>query len=140
MLLQQAFPQHGRRNDLRYLPPKGTLSPNFEKLKADKCIQAETDSLRDLFAILMGLTGCNPCNGCPVWERQGPACKAFQNNHSAYASWKSEHDEEIKEAVTPRNAPRGHKFDGMSMKQIATELGISLGEARRRKMEGTLFI
>ena len=139
MLLEEAFPQTGRRNDRRYLPPVGRLAYDFPKLQADKCIQAETDSLRELFGMLMGMTGCNPCNGCPVWERKGPDCKAFQNNHSAYLAWKSEHDAEIKAQVAPHNAPDGHKFAGKNMKQIAAELGISLGEARRRKIEGTLF-
>jgi hypothetical protein len=140
MLLEQAFPRSKKRfEDGRYLPPTGTISADFDQLKADGCIQAETDSLRDLFSMLMSMSGRNPCDGCPVWGRKGPGCIAFQNHHSAYISWKKAHDEEIRANGTPKNAPDDHKFAGMNMKQIAAELGISLGEARRRKMEGTLF-
>ena len=140
MLLEQAFPRGVRGWEKgRYLPPVGILSHNFDLLKADGCIQAETDSLRELFHMLMSATGHNPCNGCPVWDRKGPDCKAFQKHHSSYLAWKQTHDKEIEQNRTPQNAPEGHRFAGMNMKQIAAALGISLGEARRRKMEGTLL-
>jgi hypothetical protein len=105
MLLEQAFPQSKERfRDGRYLPPVGTLSADFDQLKSGGCIQAETDSLRQMFYALMGLTGRNPCAGCPVWERKGPKCVAFQNYHSAYISWKKAHDEEVRLNGTPKNA------------------------------------
>jgi hypothetical protein len=140
MLLEQAFPKGVRGAERgRWLPPKGTLSSDFDMLQADGCIQAEMKSLRAMFAMLMSLSGRNPCDGCPVWDRQGPQCKAFQKHHSAYISWKHSHDAEIAEKITPCNAPDGHRFASMNMKQIAKELGISLGEARRRKQAGTLI-
>ena len=140
MLLEQAFPQGVRGSERgRYLPPVGILGHDFNLLKEAGCIQAENDSMREMFHMLMGATEHNPCNGCPVWDRKGPDCKAFQKHHSAYISWKHSHDAEIAEKITPCNAPDGHRFASMNMKQIAKELGISLGEARRRKQAGTLI-
>ncbi len=140
MQLEQAFPRGTMGSDRgRWLPPRGILGGNFATLRDSGCIQAENDSLRDLFLGLMAMTGCNPCNGCPVWDRVGPGCKAFQEHHTAYLGWKQTHDEEIQLAITPRNATQDSKFAGMNMKQIAAALGISINEARRRKMAGTLF-
>jgi hypothetical protein len=91
-----------------------------------------------MFYMLHAATGSNPCNGCPRWEKIGPECKAFQLCHWAYAKWKFEHDKEIASHGTPANVPSGHKFEGMSIKAIAAELGVSMNEVRRRKMAGTL--
>jgi hypothetical protein len=140
MLLEQAFPKGTRGAERgKYFPPKGTLGDDFYALKDSGCIQAENDSLKSMFSVVMSMTLRNPCNGCPVWDRKGPGCVAFQKHHSAYLHWKKEHDAEIAYNTTPQNAPSGHKFEGMNMKKIASELGISLGEARRRKSAGTLF-
>ena len=139
MLIEQAFPRERKYRQERYLPPKGRLSNDFEGLMGAGCIQAENEGLRVIFGLLMVETNMNPCNGCPVWDRQGPQCKAFQQYHSAYRAWKTAHDEQIRAVTTPQNAPAGHPLEGKTMKQIAEALSISLSEARRRKQAGTLF-
>lgn len=139
MLIEQAFPKERKYHQERYLPPKGKLANEFESLMDAGCIQAENEGLRVIFGLLMVETNMNPCNGCPVWEQRGPQCKAFQLHHSAYRAWKTAHDEQIHTAVSPQNAPAGHRFEGKNMKQIAEALSISLSEARRRKQAGTLF-
>jgi hypothetical protein len=90
----------------------------------------------------MKVTCSNPCNGCPTWADIGPKCGCFQQYHVAWAR----HQEALKvkaeadkAAVTPHNAPEGHAFADMNMKQIAEVLGVSLSEARRRKAAGTLL-
>lgn len=38
----------------------------------------------------------------------------------------------------PNNVPTGHRFAGKTIREIASILNISLGEARRRKAAGAL--
>lgn len=139
MLLEQMFKKYAAG----YVPPLGTLSGSFEEMKTAGCIQADFDSRT--FTELMGFTGNNVCDGCPVWRIQGPVCKAFQQYHSAYTAWKDLNKKEAELKIlnekekSPNNAPIGHPLFGKSMKQIAAALNISLSEARRRKQAGTLF-
>jgi len=93
------------------------------------CIQAENEALRPMFYSLMTLTQNNPCAGCPVWTDNGPNCKAFQKHHTAFQA--------ARQATTPHNVPSG-PFMGMSIRQIAQQLGVSISEVRRRKVAGTL--
>ena len=123
----------------QYLPPRGLLKATFEQAQAAGCIQAIDQKV---FDGLMKVTCNNPCNGCPQWADGGPKCGAFQQYHLAWAR----HQEALKNkaeadkaAVTPHNAPAGHPFAKMNMKQIAQELGVSLSEARRRRAAGTLL-
>ena len=123
----------------QYLPPRGLLKGTLEQLKEAGCIQTVDEKV---FKGLMKATVSNPCNGCPVWAEGGPKCGAFQSYHTSWAR----HQEALKAklvadkaAVTPHNAPEGHVFADMNMKQIAETLGVSLSEARRRKAAGTLL-
>lgn len=123
----------------QFASPTGTISATREELQQAGCINAEDATM---FAFIMQKTANNPCNGCGQWHSDGPACKAFQAHHSAYKRFlqsEASRKAEQKEAVTPHNAPEGHPFAKMNMKQIAEALGISKNEAVRRKQAGTLL-
>lgn len=122
----------------RYVDPIGRLEGTFEQLMEAGCIQAENREMEPIFYALMVATKKNPCDGCPVWGDKGPACVAFQQYHSAYYCAEERQRQVIREATVPNNVPRGHQFFGMSVKQIAEQLGVSIGEVRRRKANGTL--
>lgn len=94
--------------------------------------------MEPLFSALMAATLKNPCVGCPIWDNNGPACIAFQQYHSAYDRAEEKQQQVIKEVMVPNNVPTGHQFFGLSVKQIAAKLGVSIGEVRRRKANGTL--
>jgi hypothetical protein len=119
-------------------PPVGTLNGSFEQLHKAACLQAELREQELFFYALMSATGNNVCDGCPVWEERGSACRAFQAYHSGYVDPELERASRIDHATTPNNVPFNHRFAGLSVKQIATQLGISIGEVRRRKAAGTL--
>ena len=118
----------------RYLDPRGQLVGSFTQLMEAGCIQAENLELELVFYALMVATVRNPCDGCPVWGNKGPECKAFQQYHTAYV----ETQQVIKDATTPSNVPLDHPLAGLSVKQIAAKLIVSIGEVRRRKAAGTL--
>ena len=136
------FPKHERGLDRgRYLDPQGVLSGSFEQLMEAGCIQAENREMVPLFYALMMATAANPCEGCPVWGNKGPGCVAFRQYHSAYQRAEEKQQQvarEVKEATMPSNVPSGHPLFGLSVKQIALQLGVSIGEVRRRKANGTL--
>ncbi len=133
------FPKHERGPHRgRYIDPKGQLSGTFEQLLKAGCIQAGDWYLEQLFYLLMAMTGRNPCGGCPVWLDKGPKCPAFQQYHTAYHLAEEKQQQVIKDATTPNNVPSGHEFFGLSVKQIAEKLGVSISEVRRRKVSGTL--
>ena len=73
-----------------------------------------------------------------MWERKGPECAAFQQYHTAYTNAVIGQHQALEAATKPSNFPPGHRFFGLSMKEVAKQLDISLGEARRRKAAGTL--
>lgn len=129
--------RHKNRMKTR-MPPVGRLTGSFEDLQAAGCIQAEMESLRPIFVGLMDMTNCNPCNGCPIWDQLGEDCKAFAKFHSYAIESRYQAKVELEQATTPHNIPSGHEFQGMSVKQIAAKLGVSIGEVRRRKLAGTL--
>lgn len=108
--------------------PQGQLIGTFGQLMVAGCIQAVYRGLERMFYGLMALTGRNPCNGCPIWDNKGPGCRAFQLYHTAY----------VPAAVTPSNVPAEHPLAGLSVKQLAAQLGVSISEVRRRKANGTL--
>jgi hypothetical protein len=122
----------------QYAAPQGRLVGDFDQLQALGCIQCEMESLRQIFARLMVATAGNPCDSCPVWTRKGPACEAFQQCHTAYRDAERESQRALAAATTPANVPKTHPLAGLSVKQIAAKLNISLGEVRRRKAAGTL--
>jgi hypothetical protein len=133
------FPKHERGPYRgRYIDPVGQLAGTFEQLMEAGCIQAENRELEPLFYALMVATTRNPCDGCPIWNDKGPACAAFQQYHSAYHRAEEKQQQVIKEAMTPSNVPPGHPLFGLSVKQIAEKLGVSIGEVRRRKVSGIL--
>jgi hypothetical protein len=123
----------------------GYLRGSFRELMGAGCIQAEIPLQEPLFNMLMEATDNNPCVVCPVWTRQGPKCKAFQAYHTSYqyaiykhAISELEKNTRKAKATTPSNVPNDHLLAGLSVKQIAAKLGISIGEVRRRKTAGTL--
>jgi len=122
----------------QYVDPEGQLLGTFEQLMVAGCIQAENYELTTMFHLLMAATNRNPCAGCPVWTRKGPECGAFREYHSAYSQGVKKQEQVIKAATTPSNVPLDHPLAGLSVKQIATKLNVSIGEVRRRKASGTL--
>lgn len=136
------FLKHERGPDRgRYIDPKGQLVGTFQQLMDAGCIQAENWEMEPLFYGLMVVTAANPCDGCPVWGAKGPGCVAFQRYHSAYhraEECQQQVVKDVKDATTPSNVPAGHPLFGLSVKQIAEKLGVSIGEVRRRKASGTL--
>jgi len=133
------FPRHERGPYRgRYLDPQGQLTGSFTQLMEAGCIQAENRELEPLFYALMLATMKNPCDGCPVWGNKGPECQAFQQYHTAYTQAIETQQQVIKEATTPSNVPAEHPLAGLSVKQIAAKLNVSISEVRRRKAAGTL--
>ena len=132
------FPKHetGRYRG-QYVDPKGQLKASFAQLMEADCLQA---GAAPAFEYLMAATVNNPCAGCPVWCEKGPECKAFQLYHTAYP--RVEQVEQVKQVkqvvVAKQNVPPEHPLTGLSIKQIAAKLNISISEVRRRKISGTL--
>jgi hypothetical protein len=122
----------------QFIDPVGRLNGTFEQLGEAGCIQAESPELMPLFTQLMLATALNPCAGCPIWSENGPECVAFQRYHSAYRRAEETRQKAVRDATTPSNVPSGHRFSGLTVRQIAGELGVSLSEVRRRKASGTL--
>lgn len=116
-----------KSNRERFIPPKGQLLVTFEKAQAVGCIQA-VNSL--YFNKIMSATQLNPCDGCSIWEDEGPKCQAFVKYHSAHRQFLTK-----KQTTTANNSP---EYRGLNMKTIAKRLHISLKEARRCKAAGTL--
>ena len=135
------YPQHQGQFD----DPDGQLEGcTFRQMQQLGCIQAEHDSLLILFQALMAETHNNPCAGCARWVSHGPACEAFQKFHSSYRQQLQKQQKAIQKAKTPENVPEGHKYYGLTMREIAARLTdsekkvVSLSEVRRRKLAGTL--
>lgn len=128
------FPKHEQGPQRGgYLPSSGQVDEllvTFDQAHESGCIQAVHGPP---FWALMIATNLDPCNDCPVWKEDGPACKTFQMYHTAYAHVKESQEEAVKKATTPP-AVQGHpEFTGLTTKQIAEKLGISKNEVRRRK-------
>ena len=138
-MAQMNFPRHesGPYRG-RYLDPEGHLTGSFQQLMEAGCLQAENRELEPLFYGLMIATSRNPCDGCPIWNDKGPVCKAFQLYHTAYTHAVAVAEHAVEVATTPTNVPPGNPLFGLSVKQIAAKLEISIGEVRRRKAAGTL--
>lgn len=134
---------------------RGTLDGSFEELYAAGCIQTQCElhnnaeqallACGSVFYSLMALTQRNPCNGCPIASRRIPnksgplsiACSAFQAYHSGPRSVRASSQSEIEQA-TLANGKNGDKWGNVPIRAIAKQLNISLSEARRRKLDGTL--
>jgi len=83
--LIRCFPKHeGRDRHQGFKRPHGKLEVTFDEAMVAGCIQAEDENLRERFIPIMGLTGMNPCDGCPIWQDHGPECECFQKHHSAF--------------------------------------------------------
>lgn len=118
--------------------PWGILAANFEQLHEAGCIQTGADLDPDkwnyiewyrLWEGLMRVSNNNPCDGCPAWK--GGKCCAFLRYHT-----QPERNRGHKNAATiPPGTP---KHPGLSVRQIATRLGVSISEVRRRKVRGTV--
>lgn len=116
----------------------GKLSDSFFDLHAAGCIQTGADVHSDpkvassrhggMFAAIYGLTHGNPCAGCPAFN--GGRCKAYQAHH--------EDARRVPIKVDPKIPSNSDNYPGMSVKQIAEKLGVSMSEVRRRKLTGTL--
>jgi hypothetical protein len=110
------------------------LSGTFAQLHAAGCIQTGADVewcvavAAEKFAPLLNglriLTDGRPCDGCPVFR--GGECNAYQQYRESAV-------------VMPKAATSySNKYPGKSVRQIATELGVSIGEVRRRKLDGSI--
>ena len=132
------FPKH-ERGPLRdqFQDPVGQLTGSFRELMDHGCIQAADVRLYPIFEGLMILTNNNPCAGCPVWSNHGPECQAFQRYNTAFQARLKQQAEALEQATTPHNIPSG-PLAGLSVRQIAQQLGVSISEVRRRKAAGTL--
>ena len=115
-----------------YLPPQGFLNARYDKAQEAGCLQAEVGEV--MYGGLMLATRLNPCAGCPVWDSSGPRCQCFQKYHSEAGL---EHDRKLVAAIVPC-VKNGAKYEGMSIAEIAAELGVSKSEVKRRKVAGTL--
>jgi hypothetical protein len=111
--------------------PAGILDAEFDQLKAAGCVQCEHEDLRPMFIGLIQATKGNVCDGCPAYK--GGTCPAFKQYHTGAPRTVVSMPPPKKE-----NVPEDHPLAGLSVKQIAAKLNISIGEVRRRKMAGTL--
>jgi len=135
--------------------PRGQLNATFEQLFHAGCIQTGADIHNDfqiahhqfavMFAGLLEVTGGNICDGCPAYS-QGK-CRAFQQYHTGAPRYKIRTDGITGDLKATRRkpapsdacvAPGTSTHPGMSIKQIAEELGISKNEVRRRKLRGEI--
>jgi len=113
------------------------LVATFSQLHEMGCIQTGADVHDDvrvaekrmggLFAAVVGLSHGNPCPGCPAL--QGGKCRA-------YLAFNTGASKPI--VVPPTVASNSLNYPGMSVRQIAEKLGVSMNEVRRRKLAGTL--
>ena len=131
---------------MRYAKEKhvfhGKLTGTFEQLHAAGCIQAGGDyksvdearsKLGRLFSLLIIETSNNPCDGCPAFN--DGACKAYKQYHADEIAKQQKAKAEHMAAITPTGTS---KYPGMSIKQIAAQLGISKNEVQRRRDRGEL--
>lgn len=119
------------------------LLGSFDELHAAGCIQTGADipltlvdakiKMEPMYHALQVATGNVICDGCPAYNYG--LCKAFRQYYSSQTI-RREVGIEVERQAT--EAPGTAKYPGMSIKAIAAELGISMGEVRRRKMEGTI--
>ena len=119
--------------------PVGTLGGNFVELRVAGCIHCAGPELlcSPTFNFLMVVTNGNPCNGCPQWQTIGEKCTAYQLYHTEPQTKKLTGKQRIEEATKP-GTKNGENYAGMSVAQIAAELGVSKSEVRRRKLGGVL--
>lgn len=115
--------------------PTGRLTGSFVELHRAGCIQTGADVESDvllsagrfslLFNALQHETGGNICNGCEAYS--GGKCAAFRQYHSSQIKSRTVHPDS---ANQPERGP--------TVRQLATSLGVSISEVRRRKAAGSL--
>lgn len=110
--------------------PKGILIGSFEELQVAGCIQCKSNMHRAMFQGLMFVTNQNVCNGCPAYNNG--KCEAFKKFHTGAPKLKAPQRQ-----CSPSNTTTPG-LNGLTVKQIAEQLGISINEVRRRKVAGTL--
>jgi len=114
-----------------------SLVAPFASLHQLGCIQTGADvhenvfaaakKFGPLYAALYQATHGNPCCGCP----------GFNNGKCrAYLAFNTDAQRPTKLPATV--ASNSDKYPGMSVKQIAAKLGVSMSEVRRRKHAGSL--
>jgi hypothetical protein len=104
------------------------LTGTFAQLHAAGCIQTGADvewrvgvaeaQFGPMFRLLTYRTDGKPCDGCPAFN--SGKCEAYQQY----------------KALPPAAAPKADylpEHPGMSVRQIAAKLGVSIGEVRRMK-------
>lgn len=127
----------------------GILRGTFDQLWKAGCIQTGNDGqkgddepkrvagFRDRWPGLMQLCNFDPCTtGCP--EFRDGKCKAYQQYHTQYQEEQRKEQQRRERSKDATRAPGTAQFPGLSVKQIADQLGISKNEVRRRKQAGTL--
>ena len=106
---------------------------DFDTLMAEGCIQCESESLRELWPLLVIETQRDPCTtGCPAFE--DGACLVYQKYSRTAILERTDKAAMLKAATTPNNG--SGEWVGLTMKQIAAKEGVSLNEARKRKRGG----
>lgn len=123
--------------------PQGALKGSRQQLLAAGCIQAEVDE-RYLSGLLVA-TGGNPCDGCPKWESSRGQCLAAKRFHTGLIAAEQarqeaamRNEQRILDARTAGTKNSSGRFVGLTVRQIAGELGVSQSEVRRLKVAGKL--
>lgn len=120
------------------------LDGTFEQLFEAGCIQTGCDTLENIeaadkffrryFQGIMTETKSNPCSGCPAFNDGG--CEAYQIYHTHAQEQRERIARQKKENAT--RPPGTEKYPGLSVKQIAQQMGISISQVRRLKAQGAI--
>lgn len=88
-----------------------------------------------VFRHLYRVTEGNPCGTCEqVYTAEG--CVPFMQYHTDTKA--KLRVLQKREPTVPHNVLPGHPYAGMTIREIAAKLGVSIAEVRRRKFAGTL--
>jgi len=113
----------------KYSPPPGTLQVAYAFLHEAGCFMARLNT-EESFAAAQRRTGNNICKTCDMWLDGGPACKVFQQYHSAakaFLEWEA--NKTATDPTKPHNATEGPLKD-MSVAAIASAYNLSKSTVR----------
>ena len=108
------------------------IGNDLAKLHEDGC---ELSSPPELFRLLMLSTFGDPCTtGCSYFNNG--KCPAYNKYHSIPEDIRRRGSADLVRSHSDQSGLIGGRWEGLSIRQIALEQGISLNEARRRKQAG----